>query len=60
MLLKSLAGGAIFLFLIWLVAVLQGWSKSDSSGRISGVAFVLAFGAAAFWGLRVLAGWHHW
>ena len=59
MLLKSLAGGAILLFLIRLVAVLQGWSKSDASGRVISLAFVLAFGVAAAWGLRVVTGWHH-
>jgi hypothetical protein len=34
--------------------VLQGWSKSDVSGRMVGVAFLVAFGIAAAWGLRAL------
>jgi hypothetical protein len=34
--------------------VLQGWSKSTFSGRMISVAFLLTFGLAAAWGLRIL------
>jgi hypothetical protein len=34
--------------------MLQGWSSSTVSGRFIGVAFVLAMGMAAFWGVRTL------
>jgi len=37
-----------------VVAVLQAWSKSDNSGRLVGVAFVLALGVAAAWGVKFL------
>jgi hypothetical protein len=37
-----------------VAAVLQGWSKSDTSGRLISVAFVLAFGVAATWGVKLL------
>jgi hypothetical protein len=42
-----------------MVAVLQVWSKSTMSGRIVGLAFLVAFGVAAVWGLRTLMGAHH-
>jgi hypothetical protein len=34
--------------------VLQGWSKSTFNGRVIGVAFVLAMGVAAGWGVKML------
>ena len=40
------------------MAVLQGWSKSTMSGRMTGIAFLLVFGTAAVWGLRTLIGVH--
>jgi len=39
--------------------VLQGWSKSNPSGRMIGVGFVVALGAAALWGFRTLVGIGH-
>jgi len=39
-----------------VVAVLQGWSKNNFSGRVTGVAFMLALGVAAAWGVRTLIG----
>jgi hypothetical protein len=36
--------------------VLQGWSKSNLSGRLLGLAFILALGFAANWGVRTLFG----
>jgi hypothetical protein len=36
--------------------VLQGWSKSDASGRMVGAAFLVAFAVAAAWGVRTLVG----
>jgi len=42
-----------------VVAVLQGWSKSDTFGRIVGVAFLVAFGIAAAWGVSTLMGVAH-
>lgn len=53
---KGLAALAVFLFLLSLVAVLQGWSKSTLSGRMTSAVFLLVFGYAAFWGMRVLTG----
>jgi len=38
------------------VAVLQAWSKSTISGRVIGLAFLAAFGFAAWWGVRTLFG----
>jgi len=39
-----------------VAAVLQSWSKSKTptSGRFTAVAFIVIFGAAAFWGFRTL------
>ncbi|HZQ23704.1 MAG TPA: hypothetical protein VFA89_13010 [Terriglobales bacterium] len=37
-----------------MVAVLQGWSKADLSGRLVGVTFIVVLGLAAFWGARTL------
>jgi len=54
MLLKIVAVGAILLFVTWVVAVLQGWSKSPLSQRLIGVGFIFVFGLAAAWGVRVL------
>jgi len=51
---KALAVGAILLFLVWITAVLQGWSKSSASNRLTGMAFAVVFGAAALWGVRTL------
>jgi hypothetical protein len=39
-----------------VVAVLQGWSKSTASGRVLGVAFIIAFGYAAMWGFHTVFG----
>jgi hypothetical protein len=36
--------------------VLQAWSKSTLPQRITGLAFLLVFGVAAVWGLRLLTG----
>ena len=58
MLIKALATGAILLFLVLLISVLQGWSKSTASGRLIGIAFIIAFGAAAGWGVQTLVGVH--
>jgi|HubBroStandDraft_3_1064219.scaffolds.fasta_scaffold271747_1 hypothetical protein len=53
---KGLAALAVFLFLLRLVAVLQGGSKSTLSGRMTSTIFLLGFGYAALWGMRVLTG----
>jgi len=53
---KGLATLAVFLFLLSLVAVLQGWSGSTLSRRMTSAIFLLAFGYAALWGMRVLTG----
>jgi hypothetical protein len=37
----------------------EGWSKSDTSGRIVGLAFLVAFGIAAAWSVRTLFGVTH-
>jgi ketosteroid isomerase-like protein len=58
--LKALGSGAILLFVIWLVAVLQGWSKNTFSGRVISLAFLVAFGGAAAWGMRTLTGLFRW
>ena len=42
-----------------MVAVLQGWSKNNFSGRVTGVVFIVALGVAAAWGVRTL-GVAHW
>jgi hypothetical protein len=47
---------AILLFLVWIVAVLQGWSKNSVSGRFIATGFVVALGFAALWGVRALLG----
>jgi hypothetical protein len=39
--------------------VLQGWSKSDFSGRLISVAFIVGMAAAAGWGVRVLMATGH-
>ena len=39
--------------------MLLGWSKSDTTGRIVGLAFLVAFGIAAVWGVRALVGVAH-
>jgi len=52
--LKALAIFAILLFLVWINAVLQGWSNSTPSGRLVGLAFALGLGVAAVWGVRTL------
>jgi hypothetical protein len=36
--------------------VLQGWSKADTSGRVIALAFLVALGVAALWGVRTLIG----
>jgi hypothetical protein len=38
------------------VAVLQGWSKATMAGRAIGVGFLVAFGIAAWWGVKTLFG----
>jgi hypothetical protein len=53
---KGLAALAVFLFLLSPVAVLQGWSKSTLSGRMTSTIFLLSLGYAALWGMRVLTG----
>ncbi len=42
-----------------MVAVLQGWSKSATTDRMIGVAFMAVFGVAAAWGVRTLFGLGH-
>jgi len=37
-----------------MLAVLQAWSKSSFSQRITGLIFVIALGFAAHWGARLL------
>jgi hypothetical protein len=39
--------------------MLLGWSKTDTTGRIAGLAFLVAFGIAAAWGVRTLMGVAH-
>jgi len=39
--------------------VLQGWSKSTVSGRLTGLTFIVIFGVAAFWGVQTLLGVRH-
>ncbi|HLY93166.1 MAG TPA: hypothetical protein VKQ89_07920 [Candidatus Angelobacter sp.] len=39
-----------------MIAVLQGWGKSTMSGRVLGVAFIIALGYAAIWGFRTILG----
>jgi len=57
MLIKVLSAIAVVLFLVWLVAVLQGWSKSTGSGRAVGLSFLVVFGIAAAWCFRTLTRW---
>ena len=54
MLIKSLAVAAVALFVVRVIAVLQGWSKSTSSDHVIGAAFIVVLGIAAAWGLRTL------
>lgn len=54
--LKILGAAALILFLVGVVAVLQGWSKSTASGRLVGVGFMIVMGLAAVWGMRTLLG----
>jgi hypothetical protein len=42
-----------------VVAVLQGWSKNNFSGRMTGMAFIFVLGVAAAWGVRTLMGAAH-
>jgi len=42
-----------------MIAVLQGWSKSTGTQRMSGLLFIALFGIAAVWGMRVLGFLHH-
>jgi hypothetical protein len=39
--------------------VLQGWGKSDFSGRMISATFVVVMAAAAAWGVKVLMGTSH-
>jgi len=52
--------GAILLFAVWIIAVLQGWSKSTPCGRLIGVGFIVMMGLAAAWGVRTLTGVPRW
>jgi hypothetical protein len=36
------------------MAVLQGWSKNTFSQRLTGIAFLVAFGIAAGWSVKIL------
>ena len=54
MLFKSLAVIAIVLFVISVIAVLQGWSQGKTSDHVIGLAFIAVFGIAAAWGVRTL------
>src|ERR1700687_5533890 len=56
MLLKSLAVGAMIVFVVCLFAVLQGWRTGTATDHLAGVSFIVISGVAAAWGLRVL-GW---
>ena len=58
MLLKILAVGAIILFFVGIVAVLQGWSKVTMTDHLVSIGFITIFGAGATWGARVLGPWH--
>jgi hypothetical protein len=42
-----------------MAAMLQAWSKSTISQRVTGVVFLLAFGAAATWGAKILLALRH-
>jgi hypothetical protein len=55
---RGAASIAIFLFVVRLIAVLQGWSKNNASGPLTGIIFLAVFGAAAFWGLHTLLAAH--
>jgi hypothetical protein len=46
----------IFLCVVGMIAVLQGWSSNNDSQREIGVAFLGLMGMAAVWGLRTLFG----
>src|SRR5947199_603333 len=59
MLLKVLGKAAILLFIVSVVAVLQSWGNTPASGRLTGIAFMVLLGAAAFWGFRTLFGLPH-
>jgi len=52
--LKNPAIAVPLLFLAWLIAVLQDWSKSTPSGRLVGLVFLLSMARAGFWGIRTL------
>jgi len=41
-----------------VIAVLQGWSKNNMSGRLTGILFIGVLGAAAIWGVQTLFGAH--
>jgi len=60
MLMKVLAVVAILVFVAWVIGVLQGWSKGTTINHVTGVGFILLFGAAAAWGLRVLGVLFRW
>jgi hypothetical protein len=42
-----------------MIAVLQAWSKSTISQRVTGVIFLIIFGVAARWGAKILLAWRH-
>src|SRR5438034_8962250 len=57
--LKVLGTAAILLFIVRVVDVLQSWGNTPASGRLTGIAFMVLLGAAAFWGFRTLFGLPH-